>query len=50
MEIVGVVGDVRQNGPERAVSDQIYFPMMPAGLRHTLIVRGQTDAAALIAR
>ena len=49
MEIVGVVGDVRQNGPEREVSDQIYFPIVPGGFRHDVIVRGQRDAASLLA-
>lgn len=49
VEIVGIVGDVRQNGPERAVADHIYFPIVPAGFRHVVIVRGQSDAASLLA-
>jgi putative ABC transport system permease protein len=49
LEIVGVVRDVRQNGPERAVSDQIYFPIVPAGARNVLIVRGQADEVSLLA-
>jgi predicted permease len=49
VEIVGIVGDIRQNGPERAVSDQIYFPMVPGGFRHVVMVRGQRDAASLLA-
>jgi predicted permease len=48
-EIIGVVGDVRQNGPERAVADQIYFPIVPGGYRHVVIVRGQSDAKSLVA-
>ena len=48
-EIIGIAGDIRQNGPERAVSDQIYFPLVPGGFRHVVIVRGQSDAASLLA-
>jgi putative ABC transport system permease protein len=49
VEIVGVVGDVRQSGPENAIVDQIYFPFAPTGTRHKVLVRGQGDVTALLA-
>ncbi|HZP59009.1 MAG TPA: ABC transporter permease [Opitutaceae bacterium] len=48
-EIIGVVGDVRQSGPESAIADQIYFPFATTGTKHKVIVRGQGDLAALFA-
>jgi putative ABC transport system permease protein len=49
VEIIGVVGDVRQNGPENAVADQIYFPYVPSTTKEKVIVRGQSEATALLA-
>jgi putative ABC transport system permease protein len=49
VEIVGVVGDVRQNGPEKEVADQIFYPNAPAATKQKVILRGDGDPVALLA-
>jgi putative ABC transport system permease protein len=49
-EIVGVVGDARRGGPERAVIPEYYGPLIPSpGGRLDLIVRTAGDPLALTA-
>jgi predicted permease len=49
-EIVGVVGDMRRSGRERAVMPQFYGPFIPNGNgRADLVVRAQRDPLALVA-
>ena len=49
VEIIGVVGDVRQQGPDRDIAAQIYFPSRGefAGT-HFAVVRTKGDPAALL--
>ena len=47
--VVGVVGNVRQFGPDQAPNPQAYIPLaqMPSGLGAQLLVRGSGDPATL---
>ncbi|HZP59011.1 MAG TPA: ABC transporter permease [Opitutaceae bacterium] len=49
VEIVGVVGDIRQNGPEKGITDQIYYALDFTGSKQKVIIRGEGDPAALLA-
>ncbi len=50
-EIVGVVGDVKQNGVDRAAPLQVYMPLMQEPTRSTtVVVRASGDPLALAPR
>lgn len=47
LEIVGVVGDVRDQGPAAAATDQLYVPLAQGGWSMKLLVRAAGDPEAL---
>jgi predicted permease len=49
LEIVGVVGDVREFGPARETPPQVYQPMEQGPVPRTVVVRAAGDAAGTVA-
>jgi len=47
IEIIGVVGDVREYGLERPVGDQLYLPIRQNGFASRLIVRTASDPSLM---
>src|SRR5581483_10982519 len=41
--------DIRQNGPEKGITDQIYYALDFTGSKQKVIIRGEGDPAALLA-
>jgi putative ABC transport system permease protein len=45
--IVGIIGDAREYGLERAVSDEVYLPVNQLGFSGSLVVRTTTDPTSM---
>mgnify|MGYP002381281190 CR=1 FL=1 len=47
ISIVGVVGDAKEYGLDRAVADELYLPLRQAGFANSLVVRTSTEPLSL---
>ena len=47
LQIVGIVGDVKEYGLDRAIADQVYVPLKAAGFANRLVVRTSLDPTAV---